>query len=363
MATKHRYAAYLIAGSPPVKSPNPLTSGHSDVSSASGVVDLPVELPIDGFCYIEHVRLIDFAVAALRRIANNTRENIEFNIFIVIPNICIDSTDPRVYYEWATTRCIPIKNLLFMPPSLDLQDILQNHILLRAHVEAKAEMISGIILINPMDIQNERFNISVADAILTSQRNAVGTALTVKLDTTSETAISSQPRVALLVLPVSTLPNFTTLCGTAAPASDITSMKYMGTIPDFFDYVCTEMQLSVISSNETAVDYSARTILPCTTMQTDELHHMPKMVSTTCPARIGFLGNPSDGFLGQTISFLMSNYGASICIEERDSSHQTNMVEIVPHPVHDMIGFEGLDGLHISTENKVDRFYIILERY
>ncbi len=40
----------------------------------------------------------------------------------------------------------------------------------------------------------------------------------------------------------------------------------------------------------------------------------------TCHARIGFMGNPSDGFEGKTMSFLLENFAATVRIEEQDLS-------------------------------------------
>lgn len=40
------------------------------------------------------------------------------------------------------------------------------------------------------------------------------------------------------------------------------------------------------------------------------------IISESCYARVGLLGNPSDGFKGQVISFLISNFAANVRIEE-----------------------------------------------
>lgn len=36
-----------------------------------------------------------------------------------------------------------------------------------------------------------------------------------------------------------------------------------------------------------------------------------------CYARIGLMGNPSDGFQGKTLSFLLKNYYATVTIQEK----------------------------------------------
>lgn len=56
-------------------------------------------------------------------------------------------------------------------------------------------------------------------------------------------------------------------------------------------------------------------------------------------ARIGFLGNPSDVYLGRTISFTIGNFWASVKLEP--SEHMI----IKPHPFHDLVQFTSLDHL------------------
>lgn len=56
-------------------------------------------------------------------------------------------------------------------------------------------------------------------------------------------------------------------------------------------------------------------------------------------ARIGFLGNPSDVYLGRTISFTIGNFWASVKLEP--SEHMI----IKPHPFHDLVQFTSFDHL------------------
>jgi hypothetical protein len=43
---------------------------------------------------------------------------------------------------------------------------------------------------------------------------------------------------------------------------------------------------------------------------------LPIEVIEYCPARIGLIGNPSDGFKGKTLSFLINNFHAKVIIKE-----------------------------------------------
>eukprot|EP01041_Mallomonas_annulata_P001241 gene1241-2408_t len=65
---------------------------------------------------------------------------------------------------------------------------------------------------------------------------------------------------------------------------------------------------------------------------------MNKIVES-CHARIGLMGNPSDGFGGKTVSVLLRNFCATVTMEACDK------VVILPHPILDLNEFEGLDVL------------------
>jgi hypothetical protein len=66
---------------------------------------------------------------------------------------------------------------------------------------------------------------------------------------------------------------------------------------------------------------------------------LPKHVSTICPARIGFMGNPSDGFNGRTLSFLIDNFCAQVDIIE----HAHKNIEICINHELDPLSFDSLD--------------------
>ena len=51
------------------------------------------------------------------------------------------------------------------------------------------------------------------------------------------------------------------------------------------------------------------------------------LIEEICHARIGLMGNPSDGFGGKTVSFLIKNFFAKVLIEEH-----THGIEIVENP-------------------------------
>ena len=63
------------------------------------------------------------------------------------------------------------------------------------------------------------------------------------------------------------------------------------------------------------------------------------IIRTTAYARIGILGNPSDGFFGKTIAATIANFSARVTLWESPTLH------IVPHPVHDPAEFPSLDVL------------------
>lgn len=68
----------------------------------------------------------------------------------------------------------------------------------------------------------------------------------------------------------------------------------------------------------------------------------------TC-ARIGLMGNPSDGFYGRTISSCIGNFCAKVTLAE------SQRLNIVPHPVFDPMEFSSLG--HLETVSNRDGYY------
>jgi glucuronokinase len=66
------------------------------------------------------------------------------------------------------------------------------------------------------------------------------------------------------------------------------------------------------------------------------------MIETYGYARAGFLGNPSDGYFGKTLSFAMSNFRARVLC------YPSGRLEIKPSKV-DLPVFENLDDLYRIT--------------
>ena len=66
-----------------------------------------------------------------------------------------------------------------------------------------------------------------------------------------------------------------------------------------------------------------------------------KAITRRAYARVGLLGNPSDGYFGKTIAFTISNFYAEATLEPRcDGS-----IRIEPHVVHDGVEFASLQAL------------------
>mmetsp|Transcript_67077 Transcript_67077/g.212298 ORF Transcript_67077/g.212298 Transcript_67077/m.212298 type:complete len:340 (-) Transcript_67077:165-1184(-) len=62
-------------------------------------------------------------------------------------------------------------------------------------------------------------------------------------------------------------------------------------------------------------------------------------------ARIGLMGNPSDGFYGKTVAVSVENFWAEVELEEAEK------IEFIPNPEHDPSVFASLEGLaaHVSS--------------
>lgn len=73
---------------------------------------------------------------------------------------------------------------------------------------------------------------------------------------------------------------------------------------------------------------------------------MNELIRYRVPARVGLLGNPSDGFGGKTISAMVEPYAACVSIWE------SREITLQPNPIHDPIVFPNLAGLHeCATSN------------
>ena len=57
-------------------------------------------------------------------------------------------------------------------------------------------------------------------------------------------------------------------------------------------------------------------------------------------ARMGLLGNPSDGYYGRTIACAIRNFSATVTLEDNDR------VVLMPHPKHDPSSFGSIDDLY-----------------
>ncbi len=62
------------------------------------------------------------------------------------------------------------------------------------------------------------------------------------------------------------------------------------------------------------------------------------LLKTTCFARAGLIGNPSDGYFGKTISCTVEDFGATVVM------YETPELQLLPGDVDDAL-FENLDGL------------------
>lgn len=94
-----------------------------------------------------------------------------------------------------------------------------------------------------------------------------------------------------------------------------------------------------------------------------QVSSLPRSVTESCCARVGLMGNPSDGFNGRTLSFLIKNFEASVSIEEYSpqgneivldiTSAQHRRINLVPHPILDPSSFLDMAHMQLHTVNKV----------
>lgn len=66
-------------------------------------------------------------------------------------------------------------------------------------------------------------------------------------------------------------------------------------------------------------------------------------ITSTVSARVGILGNPSDGFGGAAISLACDNFFAEVTLEANEH------IRIVPNEEHDLCKFNNIDQLESSV--------------
>ena len=68
--------------------------------------------------------------------------------------------------------------------------------------------------------------------------------------------------------------------------------------------------------------------------------------SSRVTARVGLLGNPSDGMEGAALAVSISNFAAVVTLHGRPDA----TIDIKVHPEHDMTSFSSFEGLFSQTE-------------
>jgi hypothetical protein len=141
------------------------------------------------------------------------------------------------------------------------------------------------------------------------------------------------------------------------------SFEYLKTLPETITsscalliYLCVEQQIKYQTTPVTHYypmdslenfDHATSYFEDCSR---EMFSHLPSHVNVVCPARAGLMGNPSDGFHGKTLSFIVNNFYAQVTI----TSNPTLAVELIPHPVFDMTHFQSFDSLHKETQLNVN---------
>eukprot|EP00756_Hemistasia_phaeocysticola_P051557 Hpha_TRINITY_DN26731_c0_g1::TRINITY_DN26731_c0_g1_i1::g.138860::m.138860/K16190/GLCAK; glucuronokinase len=74
--------------------------------------------------------------------------------------------------------------------------------------------------------------------------------------------------------------------------------------------------------------------------------HAPQPITRRAYARVGLMGNPSDGFNGKTIALSIANFWAEVTIVESEK------LRLLPHPLNDPQEFGGLSDLFFISKKE-----------
>ena len=82
-----------------------------------------------------------------------------------------------------------------------------------------------------------------------------------------------------------------------------------------------------------------------------KLQLMPNHINEQCYARIGLLGNPSDGFNGKTLSLLIKNYYCEVIIQSNNEINNKS-IKFQSNSKHDPSEFNNFESFqyHITTK-------------
>ncbi|KAI8582235.1 hypothetical protein K450DRAFT_228025 [Umbelopsis ramanniana AG] len=80
-------------------------------------------------------------------------------------------------------------------------------------------------------------------------------------------------------------------------------------------------------------------------------HHKEEPIVTRSFARVGLMGNPSDGFYGKTMSLLISNFWAEVTLIPNPLSQvEYTTISILPNPVADPHLFSSIESMAVISE-------------
>jgi len=109
-------------------------------------------------------------------------------------------------------------------------------------------------------------------------------------------------------------------------------IKYLPNVESLFLDLCNEEKVTYFNS------YYERKFA-------EKVSNLPQSVTEKCCARVGLMGNPSDGFEGKTLSYLIDNFAANVTISDNGTRDKIE--------IHDSLVLDGFDGLLMHTANFV----------
>jgi glucuronokinase len=258
------------------------------------------------------------------------------------------------FTEWGQSRSLPYQNILISTATDEISSL---RFMIREHEEIINK--KNILLIKADSLVDCGFSLNPFIC-----QNSVGifASFCGVVSETLETKISVNDENLLLV---DTSPHEVYNRHLAAvysiPSSCYEALKCLpdliSTGPDLLKYLSQEVGIIYQTTTTPIIHYYPMNSLPNYTHATAYLEnyyretfsHLPGYVNIICPARAGLMGNPSDGFHGKTLSFIVNNFYAQVTV----TANPTLAVHLIPHPVFDITQFESFDTLHKETQLNV----------
>ena len=325
---------------------------------------------------LQEVRVIDFWIQQVRHLLDINK------VYILT-----DREHRQVFVEWSQSRGLSTENILSIAVNNQKYDSLTSHIQLFLNEKSSVTNGKTLIFIEVGTVINEDFKLNLFVESLIDNMNGI---VCHSIDQDSEDSSISN----VIDLNINHTTNLVT-----PPAEENLKSTNKDNLYKPIVYVCRNATVSHIMqnilSNHGSSGHKYENLIYNSMMasnipvKVEVVHHiyqtwktdqyqqicnifstllnetilqLPDTVTRVCSARVGLMGNPSDGFGGKTLSFLINNFSAKVTITtnkivESENAVRDLTVSFIPNSTLDPSSYNGMDHYQLHIINKVHQRY------